>query len=179
MCAHVQDEYCTPRVLKCLARYSASSCSNRENGGTSAVHAALEAKVAKFLGKEACMVLGMGYATNSAVVPALCGKGDLIISDALNHSSIVSGARGTGSKVSIFKHNDASHLDRVLRQAIAGGQSRTHRPWRKILVIVEGIYSMEGEVRCCRCAMPGCWDAWRGSQPQTLHACWVPGALAS
>lgn len=93
------------------------------------------------------MVLGMGYATNSAVLPALCGPGDLIISDALNHSSIVSGARGCGARVRVFKHNNAAHLDRVLRAAIAEGQPRTHRPWRKVLVVVEGIYSMEGEAR--------------------------------
>jgi serine palmitoyltransferase len=93
------------------------------------------------------MILGMGYATNSAVIPVLCGQGDLIISDDLNHASIISGVRGAGCKIKVFKHNNAVHLDHVLRHAISSGQPRTHRPWRKILVIVEGIYSMEGEVR--------------------------------
>jgi serine palmitoyltransferase len=92
------------------------------------------------------MILGMGYATNSAVMPALCSEGDLIVSDALNHSSIVVGARGSGAKVKVFKHNNAEHLDRLLRATIAEGQPRTHRPWRRILIVVEGIYSMEGEV---------------------------------
>ena len=55
-----------------------------------------------------CEIVGMGFATNSTVIPALIGKGSLIISDELNHSSIVTGARSSGSKIKIFKHNDAT-----------------------------------------------------------------------
>jgi serine palmitoyltransferase len=124
-----------------------SSCCSRESGGTSSIHAELEREIAQFLHKEDAIVIGMGYATNSTIIPALCRKGDLIISDALNHSSIVRGVRGSGAAVKVFKHNDAFQLDLVLRQAIANGQPRTHRPWRKIIVVVEGVYSMEGEVR--------------------------------
>jgi serine palmitoyltransferase len=94
------------------------------------------------------MVYGMGYATNSTTLPALIGKGGLIISDMLNHSSIVAGARSSGAKVAVFQHNSPSHLEQVLRKSIAEGQPRTHRPWKKIVVVVEGIYSMEGEI--CR-----------------------------
>jgi len=139
------DEYCTPRVLKTLNDYSVSTCSTRMEAGTTAVHEELEAEVAKFVGKEAAITFGMGYATNSAVIPALMGKGCLIISDSLNHASIVAGARGSGAKIKVFKHNDAQHLEAVLRTSIAEGQPRTHRPWKKIMIIVEGIYSMEGE----------------------------------
>ena len=67
----VQDEYCTPRVQSRLITNAASACATRDNGGTCAAHVALESQVAAFLGKEACMILGMGYATNSAVLPAL------------------------------------------------------------------------------------------------------------
>ena len=69
-----------------------------------------------------------------------------MLSDALNHASIVAGARASGAKVAVFRHNDPGHLERVMREAIAYGQPRTRRPWRKVLIIVEGIYSMEGEV---------------------------------
>jgi serine palmitoyltransferase len=72
------------------------------------------------------------------------------VSDSLNHTSIVIGARGSGAKVKCFEHNDAADLERVLRDAIASGQPRTHRPWRKILIIIEGVYSMEGEAACLR-----------------------------
>lgn len=124
-----------------------STCAARVSGGTTAVHVELERAIARFLHKEDALVIGMGYATNSTIIPVLCRKGDLIVSDALNHSSILRGVRGSGASVKIFKHNNAQHLERVLRQAIAQGQPRSHRPWRRIWVIVEGIYSMEGEVR--------------------------------
>ncbi|PHU02733.1 Long chain base biosynthesis protein 2a [Capsicum chinense] len=88
----------------------------------------------------------MGYATNSAVLPVLIGEGGLIISDSLNHGSIVNGARGSGATIRVFQHNTPSHLERVLRENIAEGQPRTHRRWTKIIVVVEGIYSMEGEL---------------------------------
>jgi serine palmitoyltransferase len=115
------------------------------------VHEELEREVASFVGKPAALVFGMGFATNSLTLPVLMrGKGTLVISDALNHSSIVAGVRGSSAKVKVFRHNQPEHLERVLRAAIAEGQPRTHRPWAKILIVVEGIYSMEGEV--CRLA---------------------------
>ncbi|XP_024973128.1 long chain base biosynthesis protein 2a-like isoform X2 [Cynara cardunculus var. scolymus] len=85
----------------------------------------------------------MGYVTNSAILPVLIAKGGLIISDSLNHNSIVNGARGSGATIRVFQHN-------ILRELIADGQPRTHRPWKKIIVVVEGIYSMEGEL----CELP-------------------------
>eukprot|EP00249_Psilotum_nudum_P030394 c42984_g1_i1 orf=225-1682(+) len=139
------DEYCTPRVIDTLQKFSQSTCSSRVDGGTTILHEELETLIARFVGKPAAMVYGMGFATNSTTLPTLIGKGGLIISDALNHSSIVAGARGSGAKVAVFRHNVPAHLEEVLRESIAEGQPRTHRPWKKIIVIVEGIYSMEGE----------------------------------
>ncbi|GFH18625.1 aminotran_1_2 domain-containing protein, partial [Haematococcus lacustris] len=144
------DEYCTPRVQSTMAELGVSTCSSRADAGTTPAHLELEELVAEFIGTEAALTFGMGYATNSATIPALAGKGCLIISDALNHASIVAGARASGAKVKVFRHNDPQHLDAVLKDSIAQGQPRTHRPWKKILIIVEGIYSMEGEV----CALP-------------------------
>lgn len=142
------DEYCTPRVIQSLRNFAQSTCSNRVDGGNTVLHEELECLIASFVGKPAAMVYGMGFATNSTTLPSLMGKGGLIISDALNHSSIVAGARGSGAKVAVFRHNTPEHLEEVLREAIAEGQPRTHRPWKKIMVVVEGIYSMEGEL--CR-----------------------------
>jgi len=70
----------------------------------------------------------------------------LIISDSLNHASIVCGSRDSDSKIRTFKHNDPDDLEKILRDSIVEGQPRTRRPWRKIIIIVEGIYSMEGEI---------------------------------
>lgn len=144
------DEYCTPRVIESLKKYSPSTCSVRCDGGTTKLHTELEELVARFVGKPAALLFGMGYATNSAIIPCLIGKGGLIISDSLNHNSIVNGARGSGATVRVFQHNSPAHLEDVLREQITDGQPRTHRPWKKIIVIVEGIYSMEGEL----CKLP-------------------------
>eukprot|EP00597_Dinobryon_sp_UTEXLB2267_P002865 CAMPEP_0170077800 /NCGR_PEP_ID=MMETSP0019_2-20121128/14537_1 /TAXON_ID=98059 /ORGANISM="Dinobryon sp., Strain UTEXLB2267" /LENGTH=311 /DNA_ID=CAMNT_0010290331 /DNA_START=538 /DNA_END=1473 /DNA_ORIENTATION=+ len=88
----------------------------------------------------------MGFATNSTTIPILMGEGSLIISDLLNHTSIVNGARASPSPIRVFRHNDHIHLEEILREAIIKGQPRHHRPWKKILVMVEGIYSMEGGI---------------------------------
>ena len=69
------------------------------------------------LGKSACVV-GMGFATNSTVIPALCSKGDLIISDALNHASIVEGARLSGAKIRPFKHQCVGDLELIFARKL-------------------------------------------------------------
>ncbi len=118
----------------------------RTEGGTLDMHLELEALVARFLGVEDALVFNMGFATNALMIPALAGPGSLIISDQLNHTSLVFGARFSGAAIRVFRHNDTADLERVIRDAIAYGQPRTHRPWTKILVVVEGLYSMEGSV---------------------------------
>mmetsp|Transcript_27178 Transcript_27178/g.46867 ORF Transcript_27178/g.46867 Transcript_27178/m.46867 type:complete len:514 (-) Transcript_27178:369-1910(-) len=142
------SDVCKQQVIDSLNHFSPGTTSPSMEAGTTELHTKLEQLVARFIGKPAAMVFGMGFATNSTVIPALVGKGALIVSDELNHSSIVTGARIAGAKVRVFRHNNAEHLEQVLREAIAEGQPRTHRPWTKILIIVEGIYSMEGEI-CC------------------------------
>ncbi|CDS05204.1 hypothetical protein LRAMOSA07733 [Lichtheimia ramosa] len=122
------------------------SASARAEAGTTELLVQLERLVARFVGKEAAMVVSMGFATNSTTIPALVGKGSLIISDELNHSSIVFGARLSGASVRVFKHNSMQDLKQLLREVISQGQPRTHRPWKKIWVIVEGLYSMEGTI---------------------------------
>jgi len=137
---------CRGAVMESVDRYSVSSCSPAADAGTTALQADLEETVARFVGKEAAIVYSMGYGTNGASIPALMGPGTLIVSDALNHASIVNGARHSGATVRIFRHNDERDLERILREAIIAGQPAVRRPWRKILVIMEGVYSMEGEV---------------------------------
>lgn len=138
-------------MLETLGELGASTCSGCNDLGQTTVHEELEAEVAAFVGKPASLVFGMGFATNSLTLPALMrSKGTLVVSDALNHTSIVAGARGSAARVKVFRHNQPAHLERVLRAAIAEGQPRTRRPWAKILIVVEGIYSMEGEL--CRLA---------------------------
>lgn len=139
------DAYCTPRVLDTLGGWGVSTCSARTEAGSNLLHTELESLVADFVGAEDAITYGMGFATNAASIPALVGPGCLVLSDALNHTSIVAGVRASGATVKVFRHNDVAHLEALLRFHIASGQPRTHRPWRKVVIIVEGIYSMEGE----------------------------------
>jgi serine palmitoyltransferase len=102
--------------------------------------------VSQFIGSEDAIVCNMGYATNVMHIPALMsGRGTLILSDALNHTSLVFGVRlALGATVRVFRHCDLQHLALLLREGIAQGQPKGHRPWRRIVVLVEGLYSMEG-----------------------------------
>jgi len=139
----------TEDVKQAIKTSGVACASPRMEAGDMTVTRELEQEIAAFVGKEDALVIGMGFATNSTTIPAICGgKGTLIISDSLNHNSIVNGSRDSNAKVLVFKHNDTKDLEKLLRHAIAEGQPRTRRPWKKIVIIVEGIYSMEGEV--CR-----------------------------
>lgn len=139
---------CEKQVLSSLEDLPVSLSSSRSEAGTSKLHVELEEIVARFLNKEEAIVFNMGFNTNSTVIPALISGSrgqDLIISDELNHTSIVNGARASGASIRTFRHNDAEHLEEILKEAILMGRPRSRRPWNKILVIVEGVYSMEGE----------------------------------
>ena len=140
------DITCKEGVMGSLLRGLPSSVgSSRLEFGTTKLHSEVERIVASFVGKEDAIVLNMGFNTNATIIPTLTTRGDLIVSDELNHTSIVNGARASGAAIRTFRHNDAGDLDLILREAIVYGQPRTRRPWNRILVIVEGIYSMEGE----------------------------------
>lgn len=139
-------ETCGEKVLQAVDEWPITCGSSRSELGTTVLHRQLERQIAAFVGKDDAIVFNMGYGTNSTTIPALVGKGDLILSDALNHASIVNGCRASGAFIRSFAHNDANALEAALREAIALGIPRTRRPWKKILVMVEGIYSMEGEI---------------------------------
>ncbi|KAG9246076.1 serine palmitoyltransferas-like protein 2 [Calycina marina] len=142
---------CADAVEEIVKKYGVSTASPRADIGTSDLTLEVEAQIARFVGKPAAMVFSMGFATNATAFPGLVGKGSLIISDELNHASIRVGARLSGAMINSFKHNDMDALEKLLRESISQGQPRTHRPWKKILVVVEGLYSMEGTM----CNLPG------------------------
>ncbi|KAH9847047.1 serine palmitoyltransferase 2 [Lenzites betulinus] len=135
---------CADAVEVSIAKYGLGAGGTRLEGGTLDLHQQTEALVARFLGTEDSLVSSMGFATNSTIIPALVNKGCLVISDELNHASIRFGVRLSGANVRMFKHNDMKALENLLREVISQGQPKTHRPWKKILLIVEGLFSMEG-----------------------------------
>ncbi|KIY45207.1 serine palmitoyltransferase 2 [Fistulina hepatica ATCC 64428] len=134
---------CADAVETCIKNVGVSGPGSLRDCTTD-VHTAAEALVARFLGTEDGLICSMGFATNSTILPALVGRGCLVISDERNHASIRAGVRLSGASVRMFKHNDMEDLEAVLREVISQGQPRHHRPWKKILLVVEGLYSMEG-----------------------------------
>ncbi|XP_061730161.1 serine palmitoyltransferase 2 [Cydia pomonella] len=121
-------------------RYGLALGSSRAELGSCPLHAQLESELAEFLGVEAAVVVGMGFATNSLMLPGLLAPGALVLSDENNHASLILGLRLAGVAVRVFRHNDVRHLEQLARRARAEGK------WDKIVIVVEGVYSMEGSV---------------------------------
>jgi serine palmitoyltransferase len=139
-------ESANKEVHASIEQYGVSMCSAEMDMGTTRVVRELEHRIAKFVHKEDALVFGMGFSTNSTVLPALVDDRTLIISDNLNHNSLVQGCRGSKARIRVFKHNDMDRLEKLCRDAVVNGDPRRKRPWSKILIVVEGVYSMEGEV---------------------------------
>ncbi|OQV24520.1 Serine palmitoyltransferase 2 [Hypsibius exemplaris] len=137
---------CAEDAVAAIDKYGVAGCSPRDDIGTQTVHLELEALVARFVGCEAAVTFGMGFATNSANIPALVDKHCAVLSDSLNHSSIVTGVRLSGAFVKTYKHNDMADMENKLKELVLAGHPRTRRPFKKVLIIVEGVYSMEGSI---------------------------------
>ncbi|XP_057370933.1 serine palmitoyltransferase 2-like [Daphnia carinata] len=137
---------CATAAQKTTYSLGLGVCSPRQELGTMAIHKELETLVARFVGAEDAITFGMGFATNALNLPSLVSKGCLVISDENNHASLILGLRLSGATIRVFKHNNMKSLEAKLREAVVQGQPRTYRPWRKILIVVEGVYSMEGSI---------------------------------
>ncbi|CAF1275230.1 unnamed protein product [Rotaria magnacalcarata] len=139
---------CATDAINSIKKFGVSNCNTRTEIGTQRYHVELEKLLADFLHVESSIAFGMGFATNSLNLPVLASKGDLILSDEMNHASLILGIRLSGASYRTYAHNDMKNLEEKLREAIVHGQPRTNRPWKKIILVVEGIYSMEGSI--CR-----------------------------
>ncbi|XP_063699304.1 serine palmitoyltransferase 2 [Culicoides brevitarsis] len=137
---------CATDSEKSIHEAGLSLSSPRREIGTSAIHVELEQLTAKFLGVDDAIVFGMGFATNALNLPSLLSPGCLVISDEKNHASIILGIRLSGATTKVFKHNNMKSLEKVLETAVVHGQPKTGKPWKKILIIVEGVFSMEGSI---------------------------------
>jgi 8-amino-7-oxononanoate synthase len=106
--------------------------------GNLACHEMLESELARFFGSEAALAFNTGYMANVGVIPALVGPEDVIVSDSLNHASIIDGARLARTQVAVFRHGDVDSLAETLAEVRPNA--------RRILVAVDGVYSMDGDV---------------------------------
>ena len=128
-------------AIAAVESHGAGSGSVRPIAGNMDLHVNLERRLARFKGAEASLVYQTGFAANSGLIPQLAGEGDLIVSDELNHGSIIDGVRLARAGRAVYQHGDADDLARVLRDA----EHQTPAP-RRILVITDGVFSMDGDI---------------------------------
>jgi glycine C-acetyltransferase len=124
--------------MKATRELGVGSGAVRTIAGTMRIHMELEEKIARFKNVEACVVFQSGFAANSGTVSAILGKEDFIISDELNHASIIDGARLSRAKIKVFRHKDTDHCEELLKEI-------ANEPGHK-LVITDGVFSMDGDI---------------------------------
>src|SRR5271169_2715186 len=125
-------------ALEATRKYGVGSGAVRTIAGTMKIHMELEEKIARFKNVEACVVFQSGFAANAGTVSAVLGKDDFIISDQLNHASIIDGARLSRAKILVFNHKDMAHAEQQLA-------SVKDQPGKKLL-ISDGVFSMDGDI---------------------------------
>jgi glycine C-acetyltransferase len=118
----------------------------RTIAGTMTLHEALEDELAEFKGTEAVLTFQSGFTANTGVIPTITGEADLIVSDALNHASIIDGMRLSKAPRKVFPHKDVEALRGVLREATERGREDGSGPYRSILVVTDGVFSMDGDI---------------------------------
>jgi glycine C-acetyltransferase len=131
-----------PRLIQAAIdaanKFGAGSGSVRAIAGTMKLHMDVEKRLAKFKGTESSLIYQTGFAANAGLIPQLVGKGDVIISDELNHGSIIDGVRLTKADRAVYKHRDMGELEKVLKDA--------DKKYKRILVITDGVFSMDGDI---------------------------------
>jgi glycine C-acetyltransferase len=125
-------------ALDAVKRYGVGAGAVRTIAGTMKLHMALEEQIAAFKNAEACVVFQSGFTANAGTVSAVLGKEDLIISDELNHASIIDGARLSRATIKVFKHKDVKDCEHIL-------QEHVNFPGKK-LIITDGVFSMDGDI---------------------------------
>jgi glycine C-acetyltransferase len=125
-------------ALAATKKYGVGSGAVRTIAGTMKIHMELEEKIARFKNVEACVVFQSGFAVNAGTVSAILGKEDFIVSDELNHASIIDGARLSKAKILVFRHKDMAHAE----EQLASIKMQTGRK----LLITDGVFSMDGDI---------------------------------
>jgi glycine C-acetyltransferase len=126
-------------ALEALEKFGAGSGSVRPIAGTMQAHVELEETLARYKGTESSLAYSTGFAANAGLIPQLAGEGDLIISDELNHGSIIDGVRLSRAERTVYKHRDPEDLKRVLDDAET-------KSYKQILIVTDGVFSMDGDI---------------------------------
>jgi glycine C-acetyltransferase len=133
-------------ALQAVREFGVGSGAVRTIAGTMAMHEALEAELAEFKGTPAVLTFQSGFTANTGVIPTITGETDLIVSDSLNHASIIDGMRLSKAPRKVYPHADVAALQEVLDEAVEHGRDGTGEPYRLILVVTDGVFSMDGDI---------------------------------
>jgi glycine C-acetyltransferase len=125
-------------AIKAVKEHGVGSGAVRTIAGTMRIHMKLEEKIARFKNVEACVVFQSGFTANAGTVSSILGKDDFILSDELNHASIIDGARLSRAKIKVFRHKDVAHCEELLKEV-------SNEPGKKLL-ITDGVFSMDGDI---------------------------------
>src|SRR2546422_808010 len=125
-------------AVRAVEEFGVGSGAVRTIAGTMTLHMELEAKIAKFKQVEASVVFQSGFAANAGTVQAILGKEDVIISDELNHASIIDGCRLSRAEIKVFPHKDVEACEKILKEIQDRG--------RRKLLITDGVFSMDGDI---------------------------------
>jgi glycine C-acetyltransferase len=128
-------------AVSAVETHGAGSGSVRPIAGTMDLHMELEGRLARFKMAEASLVYQTGFAANAGLIPQLAGKGDVIVSDELNHGSIIDGVRLSAAERRVYKHADTDDLSSVLAEV-----EKASPAFRRVLIITDGVFSMDGDV---------------------------------
>ncbi len=124
-------------AVEATQTFGTGASGSRLISGNSELYTTLESNLAKTKGTEAALVFSSGYAANTSVIPVLAGEGDLILSDALNHASLIDGCRLSRASKKIYQHCDTGHLRTLLSESTA---------FRRRLIVTDGVFSMDGDI---------------------------------
>lgn len=133
-------------ALAAVERFGAGSGAVRTIAGTMSLHEELEQELARFKGVAATLTFQSGFSANTGVIAAITGEQDLIVSDALNHASIIDGMRLSKAPRKIYPHADVGALREILAEAEEHGRPDTGLPYRLVLVVSDGVFSMDGDI---------------------------------
>jgi glycine C-acetyltransferase len=133
-------------AVEAVREFGAGSGAVRTIAGTMTIHEALEAELAAFKGTGAVLTFQSGFTANTGVIPAITGEADLIVSDALNHASIIDGMRLSKAPRKVYPHGDVAALDAILEEAARNGRPDGSGPYRLVLVATDGVFSMDGDI---------------------------------
>ena len=128
-------------TIEATRKYGAGAGSDRSISGNMVLHEELDRRLAKFKNAPASLTFQTGFMVNEGVIPQLAGRGDLFVSDELNHGSIIDGVRLSHADRAVFKHTDVEDLARVMDEA-----EKHDPPYRHIWILTDGVFSMDGDL---------------------------------